>query len=268
MLRGASEVDDDDEYETEEEEEELSSYPEGDNTAAGSGDGAAGAHKHGTDGKPLASLPPLSEHVLTQRRGQLVEALVVVLGGELQRFDQRFDHRPAAGTTPPAATAAAAAGGLGLAAGLESSSTASSSTPATHGVSLPLYPSLNWRSSLAVCSTLVSLLAASVSPEKPAPSYQLLIEKAATQEEFIPGQLPSGGLVTSGVLAAAAAAAAGGGEEGPGGPLMRDVKNYICGRLDMSGRGWVCKHGVCLWGVGAWVCASWGWAAGRQGGRG
>ncbi|KAF6258322.1 E3 ubiquitin-protein ligase UBR4-domain-containing protein [Scenedesmus sp. NREL 46B-D3] len=84
---------------------------------------------------------------------------------------------------------------------------------------------------MCVSAALVSLLAAAVTPETPRPNYQLLLEKAATQEEFIPGQLPAGGLVTASALAAAA----GGGGGGAAVVLMRDVKNYICARLDMAG---------------------------------
>lgn len=68
---------------------------------------------------------------------------------------------------------------------------------------------------------LLSYLHKAVCPEKSKPVYQLLLEKAASQEEFIPGSLGSGVVSSSGV----------------GGPLMRHVKNYICQRLDMAGMG-------------------------------
>jgi hypothetical protein len=198
-----------DEYETEQDgdEEEAGQQSElTDGEAA-----AAGAERHVST--LLSSLPPLSQHVLSQRQAQLVEALVAVLASELQRGPQALTlpsaqkQRPGPGSNgEPAAAAAAAA-------------------------------KLTWHSSLAVCSALVRLLTSAVSPEKPPPTYQLLLDKAATQEEFIPGQLPSGGVVSSAVLAAAVGAGGGGGGEGSAGPLMRDVKNYICRRLDMAGRG-------------------------------
>jgi len=209
-----------DEYETEDEdEEEYTDYDEGD--AGGDGDEHTEQHAAAAAGRGLLSgLPALSEAVLLQRRSQLVEALVQVLAGELQRFDQqqlqqRGEQALAVGPPPNAQAAGRSAAQLTAA--------EASLIPAE----------LSWRSSLGVCSALVVLLSAAVSPEKPPPSYQLLLEKAATQEEFIPGQLPSGGLVSSAVLAAAA----GSGQDGCEGPLMRDVKNYICRRLDMTGKG-------------------------------
>jgi hypothetical protein len=176
---------------------------------------AAAPERHA--GTLLSSLPPLSQHVLSQRQAQLVDALVSVLASELQQGPQALtlpstqNQRPGPGAN--AEPAAAAAG-------------------------------LTWRSSLAVCSALVRLLTSAVSPEKPPPTYQLLLDKAATQEEFIPGQLPSGGVVSSAALAAAVGG--GGGGEGSGGPLMRDVKNYVCMRLDMTGKGVTTPGEVCL----------------------
>lgn len=211
------EDEEEDEYETDEdgvEEQETSEHVEGGQDAAAAA-GSPGRARQGADSVLLSTLPALPEAVLAQRRNQLVEALVGVLAVELQRIS---DPQQQPQQQPGASGPAAAAAGLPLSS----------------------------RSSLAVCSALIALLASAVTPEKPAPTYQLLLEKAATQEEFIPGQLPSGGLVTSAALAAAAATGSGGGgtagggqEEGAGGPLMRDVKNYVCRRLDMTGG--------CLW---------------------
>lgn len=207
-----------DEYETEVTNEDgMITHEEGELSECADGDAATAAGQS----QLLSSLPALTPDVLAQRQAQLVEAIVNVLAAELQRFDQQQQQQQTLVSTqsaPPSAFQAT---------GQDTTAAAAAANAGAGG-------NLSWRSSLAVVSSLVALLTSAVSPEKPPPTYQLLLEKAATQEEFIPGQLPSGGLVTSATLAAAAAGAGGGGEVGDG-PLMRDVKNYICRRLDMTG---------------------------------
>jgi E3 ubiquitin-protein ligase UBR4 len=57
-----------------------------------------------------------------------------------------------------------------------------------------------------------------VCPVKPEPVYTLVLTKAPTQEEFIRGTMTKNPYASTEV-----------------GPLMRDVKNYICRTLDMHG---------------------------------
>ena len=57
-----------------------------------------------------------------------------------------------------------------------------------------------------------------VCPEKPEPEYKLMLNKTATQEEFIRGSMTKNPYSSTAV-----------------GPLMRDVKNKICRDLDLGG---------------------------------
>lgn len=57
-----------------------------------------------------------------------------------------------------------------------------------------------------------------VCPEKPEPEYRLMLNKTATQEEFIRGSMTKNPYSSKSV-----------------GPLMRDVKNKICRDLDLGG---------------------------------
>ena len=91
---------------------------------------------------------------------------------------------------------------------------------------------LSW--SLAPCSTsdLVALAEAwilrhpcawaqvceAVCPDVPEAEYQLQLQVAHTQEDYIRGRLPHNPYLGSET-----------------GPLMRDVKNFICTQLDMAG---------------------------------
>ena len=58
-------------------------------------------------------------------------------------------------------------------------------------------------------------------PEAPEAEYQLQLQVAQSQEDYIRGRLPHNPYLS-----------------GDTGPLMRDVKNFICTQLDMAG-----KHG-------------------------
>lgn len=57
-----------------------------------------------------------------------------------------------------------------------------------------------------------------IKPESPEAVYLMLLDKSPTQEEFIRGQLTNNPYNSTEV-----------------GPLMRDVKNFICHELDMEG---------------------------------
>lgn len=70
----------------------------------------------------------------------------------------------------------------------------------------------------AIFPHLLELLSTAVCPVRPDPVYQLLLEKAISQEEFIPGNMSTQPYKSTDV-----------------GVLMRDVKNFICSRLDMAG---------------------------------
>lgn len=59
---------------------------------------------------------------------------------------------------------------------------------------------------------------AAIKPESAEMVYLMLLEKSPTQEEFIRGQLTHNPYNSAEV-----------------GPLMRDVKNFICRELDMEG---------------------------------
>ena len=56
-------------------------------------------------------------------------------------------------------------------------------------------------------------------PEEPEPDYQIQLQVAPTQDEFIRGRLPHNPYLSSDT-----------------GPLMRDVKNFICRQLAMDGK--------------------------------
>ena len=66
-----------------------------------------------------------------------------------------------------------------------------------------------------------------VKPEVVEATCQLYLEKSPTQEEFVRGQMPHNPYSSAEV-----------------GPLMRDVKNFICRQLDMAGASPRCSH---LW---------------------
>ena len=57
-----------------------------------------------------------------------------------------------------------------------------------------------------------------IKPEKQDVPYLLVLEKASTQEEYIRGSLPHNPYFSTQV-----------------GPLMRNVKNFICEQLDLAG---------------------------------
>ena len=57
-----------------------------------------------------------------------------------------------------------------------------------------------------------------VKPKAQEAAYQLHLVKAPSQEEFIRGSLPSNPYSSA-----------------EAGPLMRDVKNFICRQMDMEG---------------------------------
>src|SRR5690606_35685872 len=57
-----------------------------------------------------------------------------------------------------------------------------------------------------------------ICPTKPEPVYQLILNKASTQEEFIRGSMNKNPYSSAEI-----------------GPLMRDVKNKICTGLDLRG---------------------------------
>ena len=57
-----------------------------------------------------------------------------------------------------------------------------------------------------------------VKPEAAEPTCQLHLEKSPTQEEFVRGHMPHNPYSSA-----------------EAGPLMRDVKNFVCRQLDMAG---------------------------------
>jgi len=71
-----------------------------------------------------------------------------------------------------------------------------------------------------LCAPLLARLCTCVCPERAVPVYMLQLIKASSQQDFIPGSIGGGGLVSAAEV---------------GGPLMRHVKNFVCRRLDMEG---------------------------------
>jgi hypothetical protein len=196
-----------------------------------------------------SQLPLLSASQLDARRTQLVAGLVDVLAAELGQQQQLAGHGRSAALAHLSSSSSSRFAASGAATGALPATPATAGSAEAAGAQVVVESAASSRRcSMCVCAALVLLLASAVTPEKPQPNYQLLLEKAASQEEFIPGQLPAGGLVTANALAAAAAAAAAGGGGSGGaaaGPLMRDVKSYICARLDMAGEdGALCSEGL------------------------
>ena len=70
-----------------------------------------------------------------------------------------------------------------------------------------------------------------IKPESAEAVYLMMLDKSPTQEEFIRGQLTNNPYNSTEV-----------------GPLMRDIKNFICRELDMEGMHaalhWCCTHAM------------------------
>ncbi|CAI5468995.1 unnamed protein product, partial [Closterium sp. Yama58-4] len=82
------------------------------------------------------------------------------------------------------------------------------------GVGQDAAASDSWRA----ISFLLRHLCNTICPTRPEPEYEMLLIKAATQEEFLPGRLQHNPYSSKQV-----------------GPLMRDVKNLICKELELHG---------------------------------
>lgn len=85
---------------------------------------------------------------------------------------------------------------------------------------------MQWSLTLCISMTLHILLwtlvgiqvCTAIKPESAEAVYLMLLDKSPTQEEFIRGQLTNNPYNSAEV-----------------GPLMRDIKNFICRELDMEG---------------------------------
>eukprot|EP00951_Prasinocladus_malaysianus_P010745 scaffold79182_cov51-Prasinocladus_malaysianus.AAC.10 len=114
------------------------------------------------------------------------------------------------------------AGARGLSHSLRGGSVAAS--PASN-VSVPYFSRNDATTTVLVrvVGWLLELLQDGVCPDKPEPTYLLVLEKSPTQEEFIRGAMTGNPYPSSEAWSCVV------------GPLMRDIKNAVCQTLDMAG---------------------------------